>query len=385
MTHELMCALLSSSPYPTPAPWRVLTKTAFFIGLIGTIGGSLAYAFVVAPVLAGYPRDRPLCRWVAGVVLACIGTEFLVALYFQLAGVVARKTPMPFGGAVAPAQIWAYLTAPAQSGQWISTGWQTALQYGLWAMAALALVALWVPRWRSTVGALSGVSAGMASAAWLVTAIPTNLTTATPDGVADGLFEHLHVVAVSAWAGGIAVLTSLALTTRRRLTPAAGGMWARLWTRFSKIALISVGCVLVSGAWLSWKRLGHPTELLTTAFGRVLLIKVTLVATMIAVGGIHEFVLMPRIARARAAGDDGSVFRLAVRVFPKWTALEAVLAFGVLVVLAFLTGSGRMEAGDVPEPIAGPAVLAIGAAWAAVLAVSLITTSRMSERLAERC
>jgi copper transport protein len=385
MTHELVRAVLAASANPTPPPWRILTKMAFFIGLIGVFGGSLLHGLVLAPVLSRTsvdPGDRAVLRRRAAMVLAGIGIWFLVALYFQMASVVARKgTPIPYGDALSPDQLRRYLTAPAQPGQAISTGLEAALQYGLWAVAALLLAILLMPRLRAHVDALAWVSAGTAFVAWMVTAVPTDFGKTTVDSVADGLIDHVHVLAVSAWVGGIAMLALLAATSHRQLTPAGAEVWARLWPRFSIVALVAVGCVLVSGAWLAWKHLGSPSELFGTSFGRVLLLKVSLVAVMIAVGAINEFLLMPRIARARAAGAAGSMFRLAVRVFPRLVALEALLALGVLFVLSFLTGSGRTEAGDDPDPMATGTVVALGVVLAAIIAVSFIATAKVSARL----
>jgi copper transport protein len=347
--------------------------------------GSYAVWLVLAPVLSRTsvdPGDRAVLRRRATVLLGGIGIWFLMALYFQMASVVARKgTPIPYGDALSPDRIWQYLTASAQPGQTISTGLEAALQYGLWAVAALLLVILLVPRLGAYVDALAWMSAGTTFVAWSVTAVPTELGKTTVDSVADGLIDHVHVLAVSAWVGGIAMLALLAITSHRHLTPAGAEVWARLWPRFSIVALVAVGCVLVSGAWLSWKHLGSPSELFDTSFGRVLLLKVSLVAVMIAVGAINEFLLMPRIARARAAGAAGSVFRLAVRVFPRLVALEALLALGVLFVLSFLTGSGRTEAGDDPDPMATGTVVALGVVLAAVIAVSFTATTKVSARL----
>ena len=48
MTHELVRALFAASANPTPTPWRIVTKMAFFIGLIGAFGGSLLHGLVLA-------------------------------------------------------------------------------------------------------------------------------------------------------------------------------------------------------------------------------------------------------------------------------------------------------------------------------------------------
>ena len=52
MTHELVRALFAASANPAPTPWRIVTKMAFFIGLIGAFRGSLLHGLVLAPVLS---------------------------------------------------------------------------------------------------------------------------------------------------------------------------------------------------------------------------------------------------------------------------------------------------------------------------------------------
>jgi copper transport protein len=212
-----------------------------------------------------------------------------------------------------------------------------------------------------------------------VTVIPTDFGKTTLDSFVDLNMSHLHVFAISTWVGGIAGLVGLAMT-RRKLSPGAGTTWAQLWARYSTLALVAVGCILISGLFLAWTLVGSPSQLLTTSFGRFLLVKVSLVATMILVGAVNEFFLMPRIARARAAGEEGTVFRLALRTFPKLVSFEVLLAVGVLFVLSFLTGSARAEAGD-PDPTLSGGIVAIGVLLAAMLAISFVATAKVSERL----
>ncbi|MFJ7212952.1 copper resistance D family protein [Amycolatopsis sp. NPDC098790] len=369
---------------PTPAPWRVITKMAYFAGLIGTIGATMLHLLVLRPVLNGRTvdgEDRAVLRRRTSLLLAAAGTWYLVALYFQIAGKAARVkgADIPYGRALEPASIWKYVTVPAKKGEWVSSGALTLTQYALWAASAAVLMLLWSPRLRGHLTAIAASGLVLSFVAYQVTLLPTDFGKETADALVDGLLDHLHVSAVSTWVGGIASLVVLA-TARRRLTPRAGETWARIWTRFSTVALCAVGCVLISGLYLAWSLVGSPGELLSTSFGRFLLVKVSLVATMIAVGGLNEFVLMPRIARARAAGEEGSVFRLALRVFPGLVAVEAALAVGVLFVLSFLTGSARVEAGD-PDPTLSGGIVGIGVLLAVLLAISFVTTAKVSERL----
>lgn len=384
MLSEVLTQLAAADPNPTPTPWRVITKVAYFVGLFGTFGGSLVYVLVVRPVLARpsvAPADRDVLRRRAALTLAAIGTWFLIALYLQLAGKAARVKgeEMPYSEALLPPKLLAYLMRPAQPGEWMSVGAQAAIQYATWAVAAALLILLWNSRLHPHTGRLAAAAYVVAFLAYAVTWLPTDPAAETFDSVLDGVVNHVHVLAVSTWVGGIATLAVLA-AVHRRLTTDAGAVWGQIWSRFSVVALTAVGGMVVSGSWLMWKYVGSIGSLFTTEFGRLLLLKVSLVATMVAIGGVNEFLLMPRIARARAAGAGGSVFRLAVRVFPRLVAVESVLGLGVLFVLAFLTGSARAETGS-ETPVVDGGVLTVGLVLIAAVTISLVTTAKISDRL----
>lgn len=384
ISHLLTQTVLAADANPTPEPWRVITKMAFFVGMIGFTGVTMLYLIVLRPVLnrpSVDPGDRRVLHHRTGLVLALIGTWYLVALYFQLAGKAARVkgTEIPYSQALNPGAIGAYLGVPAKSGEWVSTGVLTLVQYVLWAASAVVLMLLWSPRARSRLTGIAATGLVVTFLAQQVTLLPTDFSKETADDVVDGLLDHLHVFAVSTWVGGIAGLVVLAASWRR-LSPDAGTAWAQIWARFSTVALTAVGCVLISGLYLAWTFVGSPGELFTTSFGRFLLAKVSCVVTMIVVGALNEFLLMPRIARARAAGQNVSVFRLALRVFPGLVTFEVVLAVGVLFVLSFLTGSARVEAGD-PDPTLSAGIIGTGVLLAVLLAVSLVTTAKVSARL----
>jgi putative copper export protein len=384
MSQQIAHAVLANAANPTPELWRIITKMTYFAGLIGTIGVCMLYLIVLRPVLrrpSVAPADRTVLERRAGIFLAVIGTWFLVALYFQIAGKASRVKgkELPYSVGLRPSSIWHYVRVPANPGEWVASGTLTLVQYLMWALSAVVLMLLWSRRIRARTTGVVWAGLVLVFAAYQVTLLPTEFRKETSFDVVDSLLDHLHVFAISTWVGGITGLVVLA-AARSRLTPGAGTTWAQLWTRFSTLALFAVGCVLITGLFLAWTYIGSPGELLSTSFGRFLLVKVSLVATMILVGGVNEFVMMPRIARARARGEEGSVFRLALRSFPALVGAEVALAVGVLFVLAFLTGSSRDEAGD-PDPTLSGGILAIGVLLVVMLAVSFVATAKLSERL----
>jgi tRNA U34 5-carboxymethylaminomethyl modifying enzyme MnmG/GidA len=87
------------------------------------------------------------------------------------------------------------------------------------------------------------------------------------------------------------------------------------------------------------------------------------------------------MAHARAAGDTGSVFGLALRTAPRLAAAEVVLAAGALLAMTFLNGSARAQAGDADPTLSG-SVIGLGVLLVAVLAGSFALTAKLSERLA---
>jgi copper transport protein len=359
---------------PTPPAWRVLSKAGYFVGWIGVVGGTAFHLLVLRPVLSRRTvdaTDRAVLERGHALSLAGAGTFFLVALYFQLAGVIARskvfaKTGLSYGDALNPAVMWRSTTA------------MTDIQYGLWALAAILLMLLWARRIRAQLTWVAAVALAITLVSQQLSLLPT--TSLSLDEAVDMVANHVHVIAISVWMGGIGSLVALA-RARNQLSPGAGVLWAQLWSRFGTVALVAVGCIVVSGLYMAWELVGSPAELLTTKFGNILLVKVTLVAAAVLIGGSHEFIVLPRMARARAAGDRGSLFGLALRTAPLLAATEATFGAGALLAMTFLNGSARTQAGDAPAVLSHN-VIGLGVLLVVVLVGSFAVTAKLSERLA---
>lgn len=383
MPVALELALLARA-YSAPDAWRVITKVAYFAGLVGMLGSTSLLLFVLRPILvrsdAG-ERTRATLYRRSALLLAGVGIWSIVALYGQLAATVARApgASIPFTGALAPGAIGRYLAAPGRPDEWISTGGQLGIRFALMGIAALVLAALAVPRLRAHMTAAAGTALALAVIGQQVGYLPRDVATARGAAVATAAVTDLHVMSMSIWIGGLAGLVTLA-AAGRHLAPDAGAAWARLWTRFSVVALTAVGVVVLTGLYLTWQRVGGVGELVTTTYGRILLLKMLLVAGMVAIGAANEFLLIPRIAHARATGDTASVLRLALGLFPRMVTVELTLSVLVLAVVAFLAGSARSEAGDGAASVDAGAV-GIGVLLVAMVALSLVGAARFSAAL----
>ncbi|MBP0450797.1 CopD family protein [Kitasatospora sp. RG8] len=375
----------TTAGYAMPQLWRALTKTGYFIGLSGAIGATVTYATTVRPALRApetNTEDARLLRRRTARYLAWAGVVLLVAGYFQLAARVARAGKgMPFGDALAPDRIWHYLRAPAAKGAWIAQGTVHLVQNLVLVATAATLIALFVPAARRHTDRIALTALPLSLAVTLIAGVPTT-TPADLDAWLNPVFDQAHIVSGTVWLGGLALLVALA-GTRKRLGAGAGLLWADTWRRFGLVAMVCVGAVTISGLWLSWKHVGGISQLWTTGYGIALLVKILLVAGLVTAGAFNQFWLMPRIVRARTTDDTASLLHLTLRHFPKVVWGEVVLGVAVLVVLPYISGSARTEAGS-PKAVSSGTLFAGGAALAIALLVSLYATAKASDALARR-
>jgi putative copper export protein len=167
------------------------------------------------------------------------------------------------------------------------------------------------------------------------------------NGVANAVLTSVHLAGVLAWVGGLIVLAVVGLLTRTEnaATVQLSEDWGSVWVRYSTVALWAVGMIVVSGSWLAWTHVGSPVQLLTTPYGRYLAVKLVLVLGMLAGGGYNTRVLLPKIRSAREADDRATLLAVAAKHFPKVVLVEGLLGVGVLLIVPFLAGSARAQAG----------------------------------------
>lgn len=385
-----------------PAWWRALTEFGYFVGLVPVIGGTLVCLTVLRPALAD-PRasvtsaETARVRARAARLLAHGGPLLLVAAYGQIAARVARTDAgTTFAAGLSPLRIARFFVSPGKAGDWVPTGTVYLVQNLMFVAGALLLVSLYA---RGAAGRLERVAAWVAplvAVGSLVNGLPSRAKSFSD--VVDSLVDHVHIIGASAWVGGLVGLVLLA--GRRRglidpdlLTPELtsepiqrGGLfWAVVWQRFSMHAMVAVGVLVGSGAWLAWHYVGTPSALFTTFLGRVLLTKLVLVLILLSLGGFNQFVLTPRAARAHATGDLRGGFALTVRHFPAVVTVEAILAGLVLAIVPFLGGgTAREQAGVGAARSVDAGLLGLALLLTVCLAGSLYTAHRVSRLLVHR-
>jgi copper transport protein len=141
-----------------------------------------------------------------------------------------------------------------------------------------------------------------AAGAFLALAFAGHANSAHPHAAAL-LTDWLHLLAAAVWLGGIA---QLALTWTGPLIRQAGlgrVVMGEVLDRFGRIALPAFGVVVITGLLNALIELGRPAELWQSAYGRVLAVKMGLVAVVAVVSYFHALRLRPRLAAANPHPD----------------------------------------------------------------------------------
>jgi copper transport protein len=142
--------------------------------------------------------------------------------------------------------------------------------------------------------------------------------------------DWVHLLAASLWAGGLVVVATC-------VWPLAPPLRRLVFVRFSRLATVLVGVIVVAGTYLGVMRLPELADLWSTGYGRVLLLKLGLVGLAFAWGALHNFVIRPRIERGEVRPGIG-----------RSLLGESAVAMAVLLAAAVLVNTPPP-----PEPAAG--------------------------------
>jgi putative copper resistance protein D len=124
---------------------------------------------------------------------------------------------------------------------------------------------------------------------------------ATPGlrGGAHVISDALHLLSAGAWLGALPAFVLLLWATYRRRKPGWNDLAIKVTRRFSQLAALSVGALLITGIVNSLNLLG-PRDFWTTDYGRLIGFKIILLVAMIAIASVNKFHLTAHLP-ARAA------------------------------------------------------------------------------------
>lgn len=221
------------------------------------------------------------------------------------AGLLASLLAIPFQGAIAAGTGFWDAFGSGISGEVIQTRFGTMML--IRSAAWLALIPLLLaPARRLTSLSVEPVIASLAAVALAVTpALAGHAATRDPGWLLMPA-DILHVAAMAAWAGGLfAMVFLLPAATRKIASPAdRTGLLTRVTWKFSTLAIVAVIVVGVTGAVQAIIDVGSIPDLLGTAFGRAVAIKIVLFAVLVVLGWLNRGRIIPTLVKRMESGES---------------------------------------------------------------------------------
>jgi copper transport protein len=340
-----------------------IVRALAYLALALTVGGAVFLAVVWRPLATAV--GRPDSHW-TNATAGLVDRAHALMLAGALLGIATSAAGIAFQGAVAAGtSLWQALDVTV-IGDVLDTRFGT-----VWALRLLAWIAvtglLLSPRPRRSLIASDPRRWPERSAAVALTALLAFLCT-TPAlaghaSTVDGSWlavpaNVLHVVCMSVWVGGILALQfALPAATRQLDGPQRTSLIARTLSRFSTLALAAVAGLIVGGVAQTIVELDALSELTDTAFGRAILVKVALLAGLIALGAWNRQRARPRLAaladRDQPPGSTGLALRRSLRT--EGTLMVIVLG-ATAALVSYSPATGASGPFSTSEPI-GPARL----------------------------
>jgi putative copper export protein len=275
----------------------VIHEYVGFAGSFFTVGAAAFYFLLLRPALeSGSPARAVAARSAArigllGAVLRLLAIlmsvmEVMSSKHLSAIDALTRSSSVVLGAVVTLIAIFAFAAA----------GFAERESFAAWIIAGLATLVI----------ALRGL-------------VTTKL---------DRMVNPIHVFAASMWIGTLFVLAVAGIATMMKgvlSEPERSPAVTTMVNRFSTLALWSAGVLVLSGVTTAYIHIGTFGNLFTSIYGRTLLVKLALVATVFALGFYNNQRMKPQL------GSDEATLRL--HRSAKW---ELTIAALVLLVTAVL-------------------------------------------------
>lgn len=151
----------------------------------------------------------------------------------------------------------------------------------------------------------------------------------------------IHLCATAVWAGSviaaIGVLRRLGATVDADPVHTASVAGITFRTRLSHLATVALAVVLISGIYNATRDTAAATvPLLSTPYGKILVVKLVVVAFAVMLGGWNRMSYLPQMRVRLDATDSDPARARAVRHFDRLLAIEAVAMVAILILAGVL-------------------------------------------------
>jgi putative copper export protein len=273
-----------------PLDWYAASRWLGYLGLFVLIG-SCVFRGIARGALVEAHGDAPLaaelaagCRRTGLAAASLLLLSAFLRLYFQ------ARTALDPGDSMSFAAITPWFEGP---GSW-GLMWMLQAGAGLVALAGMALAAR-----RSNTGWTLAVAGALGAA--ITMPLTGHAIESRLGGGAGVALQGLHVLGGGVWLGTLFVLLYVTLRATRRDAGERERIVAGMVHAYSPIALVGAGTAVAVGVVLAWLNVGSFGALLSTDYGRALLIKLALVAGVAGVGAYNWQRLRPALGASPGA------------------------------------------------------------------------------------
>ena len=275
-----------------------------------TAAGALVFRAVTDPVLQGAGKIKPASdariRWL---VWSSVAIAFASGVLWLL-----LQTSSMSGEAVTLSEISTVLNET-------QFGFVSLVRLGL---AVVLVICLAVDRWQPARWLALGCAACLVAAvAWTGHAASTPFAL----GYLHVLADALHLLGAAAWIGGLMALALLLHLLAGDSASARPALQLDVVRRFSCLGIVSVATLVLSGIINSWILVGSFRALVSTDYGRLLMLKIGVFLVMVSLAAINRLWLTPRLA----AAEDKSLHALR-----RNTVAEIVLGLLIFAIVGLL-------------------------------------------------
>jgi putative copper resistance protein D len=303
----------------------VWVRALHFAATMSVTGGVLFRVVVAEPAFGNDGGHEPVAilvlSRVAWIIWSSLGLAVLsgIAWLFLQAGQIAE---LPWSTAISQGAVETVLVSTGFGFDWV-------VRFAIAVILAIALVCIPTKRASHLLIAAAACSLAIALVGTLAWA---GHAAATPGsvGVLHVSSDFIHLVAAAAWAGALVPLAILLCGAHRHGIKSAPVFACAALLRFSTLGMISVGLLVVSGLINSWILVGSVSALVKTAYGRLLLAKVSLFFAMLSLAAINRLRLTPVIK------STGPASNTALRRLQRNTLIEAAIAALILIIVGWL-------------------------------------------------
>ena len=344
----LPLAASATSSQATFAPETALGRWWFYVAASAVFGTLLSWLVVFRPLFGrSNPAALPLAAARSRRLAMLSGLVLLLGTVYVAIAQAATAADVP---------LWGVFGQPLFD--LLSRGRFAALW---WVRLALVVIVLGLLAWRGVRRWPGQVALGATTLALLTSSLNSHGAALLSGAYLGVAADWLHFIGVAAWIGGLLNIV-LVLPVAVHASQSMGDrVLARAVTRFSTLAIASVGLIVVTGTFQAWLEVGSWEGFIQSAYGLSVTVKIALLVLMLVLAAFNLLIVRPGLARMAVSGSSAAASSLARR-FAFAVRGEVVLGVAVLIAAAVLTGlapareelarrSGDLQSGPVDRSV----------------------------------